>query len=537
MGQACCASGTCQAGTACSSSGSDGVCARCGSLGDICCAGNACNDGCCSGGRCLAVGSPSCPASPPDGGGQPDSPIGGASGTGGAGGTTPPGTGGSGGGVGGSTITPQTGGASGTSTPPGTGGTGGTTTPWTIPVGCGDGVVTFPERCDDGNLMPFDGCSSDCQIEPICSTSGPCTSKCGDGIVLGEDCDDGNTVDGDGCSSACKVEVGFTCTQPPLGDSILVPVVYRDFKFHNPTDFEAGITGQSLASAGVVNADLDSDGKPVFTGLTGTGIHVASTTTFAEWYRNTAGVNHATPSKLALWDNGNGAYVNRYGANGEQWPITEIAFFCGVVGSEISDANGVAIPCTYRFMTGTDCDLALAKGEKLINCIVSDSTYEGIFQISTVDGNPLFFPVDGDTFTPSTELSAAQIPPLYANGATTWAYDVDGAGTKRLHNFSFTSEVRYWFKYDANQTFKLDITGDDDVWVFINKKLAIDLGGVHTPVEGSVTLDSTTATKLGLTSGNVYEVAVFQAERQTTSSTFKITLDGFNTAPSECHPN
>jgi Carbohydrate binding domain (family 11) len=31
------------------------VCARCGSLGDICCAGNACTSGCCSGGRCIAT--------------------------------------------------------------------------------------------------------------------------------------------------------------------------------------------------------------------------------------------------------------------------------------------------------------------------------------------------------------------------------------------------------------------------------------------------------------------------------------------------
>ena len=31
-----------------------------------------------------------------------------------------------------------------------------------------------------------------------------------------------------------------------------------------------------------------------------------------------------------------------------------------------------------------------------------------------------------------------------------------------------------------------------------------------------------------MTNGNVYEVEVFQAERQTTSSSFKLTLSGFN---------
>jgi len=525
VGQACCPSGgaaaPCQTGTACAGSGVDAVCARCGTLGDVCCAGNTCGDGCCSsGGRCLTLGSPTCPSAPDAG--QPDAPIGGSGGSGGAGGTTPPGTGGDGG-LGGSSTTPQTGGA------------GGTTTPWTVPAGCGDGVVVAPEQCDDGNTVPFDGCSSDCQSEPVCNASGPCTSRCGDGIVLGEDCDDGNTLDGDGCSSACKVETGFTCSQPPLGNPILVPAVYRDFKFHSPADFEAGISGSSAASLGMVNPDLDSDGKPVFTGLTGLAIGVTSKDTFATWYRNTDGVNHATPSKLALWDNGNGAYVNRYGANGEQWTITETAYFCGVTGSEVLDAIGAPIPCTYKYGT-TDCDKPIAKGEQLIKCTLNAGSYQAIFAVQKVDGTPLFFPVDGDTFTPISQLTAAMIPPPYDTSGT-WPYDVDNAGNKRLHNFSFTSEVRTWFKYDANATYKLDITGDDDVWVFINKKLAVDLGGVHTPVDGSVTLDGTKATSLGLTTGNVYEVAVFQAERQTRSSTFKITVNGFNTAPSVCQPN
>jgi fibro-slime domain-containing protein len=430
---------------------------------------------------------------------------------------------------------------------------------------CGDGKVEGAEGCDDGNTTPFDGCSEDCQIEPDCSGTS-CTSKCGDGIILGEECDDGNQASGDGCSKDCKKEAGWTCTQPPLGDTMLVPVIYRDFRFHNPTDFESGTSGSYAALPGMVNATLDSSGKPVYSGIGGNA-HVASAASFAEWYRDTAGVNHPTASKMTLWNDGKGNYVNRYGAKGEQWNTTTIAYSCGTVGQELLDANGNAIPCTFEyqqsptFPTGgqTDCQKMEALGYTQLpgSCKANNGgTYTAQYIVSKVDGNPLFFPVDGDTFTPASELQAAQIPPYY-DATATWPFDLDAAGNKRLHNFSFTSEVRYWFLYDKTKTYTLDFVGDDDVWVFINKKLAVDLGGIHTPVDGSIVIgangNGTTtvtatyplspppvaahqATTLGLQNGQAYEIVVFQAERQTTGSSYKLTLSGFNVAPNSCVP-
>jgi fibro-slime domain-containing protein len=398
---------------------------------------------------------------------------------------------------------------------------------------CGDSKVEGAEGCDDGNNLSFDGCSMDCQWEPDCSGSS-CTSKCGDGIVLNEDCDDGNAGSGDGCSKDCKVEPGWTCTQPTLGDKMLVPAVYRDFRYHNPSDFEAGVNGSTTASPGMVKSDLDSDGTPVYTGITGGAIHVESADTFKKWYHNDS-TNHATSGKLTLWNNGSGAYVNRYGANGEQWYNTEPAYYCGNVGAEQTDpTTGDIIPCTSKYGS-TDCDKEVAKGLKMLKCNNDGTNYTATFIVSVQDGTPVFFPVDGDNFTPATERQGAKIPPYY-DPAATWPWHVDAIGNKILHNFSFTSEVKYWFKYESGKSYTLNFVGDDDVWVFVNKKLAVDLGGIHTPVEGSVTVDGTSASKYGISPGNVYQIAVFQAERQTEGSSYKLTLSGFNAAPTECVP-
>jgi fibro-slime domain-containing protein len=114
---------------------------------------------------------------------------------------------------------------------------------------------------------------------------------------------------------------------------------------------------------------------------------------------------------------------------------------------------------------------------------------------------------------PFTETAPAS--GIYAYSNTSF-FPIDGQGfgnQANPHNYHFTMELHSSFTYVPGQFF--NFTGDDDVWVYINGQLVIDLGGVHPAISGAVALNS-----LGLTAGNNYAFDLFFNERHTTQSTF-----------------
>jgi fibro-slime domain-containing protein len=120
-------------------------------------------------------------------------------------------------------------------------------------------------------------------------------------------------------------------------------------------------------------------------------------------------------------------------------------------------------------------------------------------------------PQPGGLFT----FQSLEYFPLDNSGFGNSAIGDDG----KMHNFSFTTEVHTQFIYSGGETFQFQ--GDDDVWVFINNKLAVDLGGLHPKTLRDVNLDAA-ASQLGIQKGSVYDLALFHAERHTKQSTFRI---------------
>jgi fibro-slime domain-containing protein len=377
------------------------------------------------------------------------------------------------------------------------------------PTVCGDGRAEGSEGCDDDNDRPFDGCFA-CVSEPAC-VEGRCDAQCGDGLRYStEECDDGNRTSGDGCSDTCTIENGFACDDQggdgADGTTFVLPVIYRDFIGNDTSgDGQAAARATARAQAGIAE-------HPDFNIFQGTGLPGAVEAELG-------------PDDLPVLVSANDNFTSVAAFN--QW---------------YRDTEGVNLPLVRDLSLNLQPD-----GSFLFDSAV-DST-NGQFDPILGDGweSPIAIDDLDATVYEGTEFCDVDLVPNPDAPTTAGA---------TARNMSFTTETRFVFEYKGGETFAF--SGDDDVWVFVNDRLVVDLGGLHEVATGEFTLSRAVGTQgvatvtrqgpagsaltlanaiaidTGMELGGVYEAVLFHAERHECGSNFKLTLAGFDAPKSRC---
>ncbi len=475
---------------------------------------------------------------------------------------------------------------------------------------CGDGNMDPGEDCDDGNLADGDGCSSQCKIE-------------------------------DGFTCTTTTEQDSSTCQSGSGQCLELPVTYRDFQPENVAsgghpDFfflgtkKSGSTSptticvpnsggpskgnDSTARCWGIMADTLSKGKPQ-PGTTktcacqfsdwnianssripgnytqagndsplsdGAGNYLGGAAGSAVSVTGNAGVSSGTITGYTastpggpIWAGTTPAYKDANSFN--QWfndDSTVNETFTGVIEMTSIGTNIYQYASKSHLATGGFFPLDTLNASKATLCNLWPYWNHG-------NGNPIWATCTGDQYLFPPRVTAADCP----TGATLtdgcWVTAVPGV----KHDSYFTDEARYYFVYDGDAGISLSFYGDDDLYIFINGQLVLDLGGVHQQLPGKVSVTgspgdatytaggcldtagnqtgavagSTACTvtnngktspaavtpddfkagtvKLGLVTGKVYEIAIFGADRHPPESNYQLTLQGFTTKKSACKPH
>ena len=344
---------------------------------------------------------------------------------------------------------------------------------------------------------------------------------------------------------------------------------------YNVVSSDAGIVPCIGVTPGMVEDVLGKDKKPKLTSAGKKCFGSSADEAFTAMFNPTAGINEAYCFNLPFTQTKDGKYEfdsdNYEGPDGAKYPAkggfypaeqtpsadmfvegsTHLAaaenkrkaegpvFVCANYNATIGGGEGLrAINATEGvpeidlfckgpgWSKGIDCSGKFAAGSEFTSP-TNGISFEG-------DGwgwsCPNMGPIGWTYYKEGTETPVGtltmknQVPdggvPRWTSGAND--YDALKTGGRNQH-FCFESHATFRYKKGLRFSFR----GDDDIWVYIDNKLAVDLGGTHLAAPGYVDLDRFVGNSGGFTVGTEYDIDIFFCDRRTTMSNVRIKTNMF----------
>ncbi len=263
-------------------------------------------------------------------------------------------------------------------------------------------------------------------------------------------------------SSVSTMAIMLAVTNPPPPNTIELTGTVRDFKERTENNGHADFEVYPSKGYGQycknISTQLGADGKPVFVG---NGKKVKWQCTDSNW----------DPICWTMYDASLGDHSIGYRGGTSAGGIESSSSF-NQWYNDVEDVN-IQIPLTLTLVLQQD------------GSYVFDDQLDANYQ--QLGG---FFPIENQ------------------------GWGNPGGSPDRNFHFTFELHTEFTYQDDGSQYFQF--IGDDDVWVFIDGQLVIDLGGIHGATEQYVDIS-----RLELEDGESYTLDFFFAERHRTQSNFR----------------